>query len=244
MIDPRVRLPLLQDPLMTAKQRSRMKSMAGRPAGSLVVHEIYASIQGESTFAGLPCTFVRLTGCPLRCRWCDTPHSFTEGSPMTIDQIVTEVERHSPALVEVTGGEPLSHPECDELLRLLADTGKQVLLETSGAISIESVDPRVISIVDMKCPSSGEVDSNDYENLRRLRPRDEVKFVIGNRYDFDWSVAIVRQHDLANRPILFSPVHGELAHQELTEWILSTGLPIRQQVALHKVIWGADVRGV
>jgi 7-carboxy-7-deazaguanine synthase len=163
---------------------------------------------------------------------------------MTIDQIVSQVEQHSPMLVEVTGGEPLSHPECDELLRALADTGRQVLLETSGAISIETVDPRVISIVDMKAPSSGEIESNDYENLRRLRPRDEVKFVIGNRDDFDWSVSIVRQYTLTSHPVLFSPVHGELTHQTLTEWILSTGLPIRQQVALHKVIWGAEVRGV
>jgi 7-carboxy-7-deazaguanine synthase len=242
--DPSLRLPIVLDEPMRQQQRQRMNSIVGRPKGELVVHEIYASIQGESTFAGLPCTFIRLTGCPLRCRWCDTPHAFTQGTSMTIDAILQQIDSLSPQLVEVTGGEPLSHPECDELLRRLAETGRQVLLETSGAISIESVDPRVVSIVDMKCPSSGECPSNDYANLRRLRPRDEVKFVVGDRADFDWAIALVREYRLQDRPVLLSPVHGELSHSQLAEWIVASGLPIRHQVALHKVIWGADVRGV
>ncbi|MBY0586367.1 radical SAM protein [bacterium] len=221
-----------------------MRPILNRPAGQLVVHEIYASIQGESTYVGLPCIFIRLTGCPLRCRWCDTPHAFTEGKPLSIEQILDEVDRLSPRLVEVTGGEPLAHPECDRLLSALADTGRQILLETSGAISIESVDSRVIAIVDMKCPSSGECGSNDYENLRRLRSHDEVKFVVGNREDFDWSVELIRQFALDSRTVLFSPVHGELDSRDLADWILSTELTIRQQVPLHKVIWGADARGV
>jgi 7-carboxy-7-deazaguanine synthase len=239
-----IRLPLIADDAIALQQRTRMRSIAQRAAGELMVHEIYASIQGESTFAGLPCTFIRLTGCPLRCRWCDTPHAFTEGKGMSIGQILDEVERLQPRLVEVTGGEPLAHPECDLLLEKLADTGREVLLETSGAISIDTVDPRVVAIVDMKCPSSGEAGSNDYQNLKRLRPRDEVKFVIGNRDDFDWSVALVLASSLVDRPILFSPVHGELAPSDLSQWILDSRLPVRLQVPLHKVIWGADVRGV
>jgi len=238
------RIALLNDPEMIRKQRSRMRPIADRPPGTLVVHEIYASIQGESTYAGLPCTFIRLTGCPLRCRWCDTPHSFKEGSPMSIDAILSEVEKLSPRLVEVTGGEPLSHPECDELLKQLADTGRKVLLETSGAIPTDTVDPRVTVILDMKCPSSGEVGSNHYPNLSRLKPGDEVKFVIGTREDFEWSVDLIRKHDLIRQPILFSPIYGELTHEQLTNWIMETGLPIRLQVALHKVIWGPEVRGV
>lgn len=238
------RIAILDDPDMIRKQQTRMRPIADRPAGSLVVHEIYASIQGESTFAGLPCTFIRLTGCPLRCRWCDTPHSFKEGSAMSIDAILAEVEKLSPRLVEVTGGEPLSHPECDELLKQLADTGRKVLLETSGAIPIDSVDPRVTVILDMKCPSSGELESNHYPNLAKLKPGDEVKFVMGTRDDFDWSVDLVRKHDLTRHSILFSPIYGELSHMQLADWIMETGLPIRLQVALHKVIWGPDVRGV
>lgn len=238
------RIAILDDPDAIRKQHARMRPIADRPKGTLVVHEIYASIQGESTFAGLPCTFIRLTGCPLRCRWCDTPHSFKEGDPMSIDAILAEVAKLSPQLVEVTGGEPLSHPECDELLKRLADTGRKVLLETSGALPIDSVDPRVTIILDMKCPSSGELESNHYPNFAKLKPGDEVKFVMGDRVDFDWSVDLVRKHDLTRQPVLFSPIYGELTHKQLADWIMETGLPIRLQVALHKVIWGPDVRGV
>jgi 7-carboxy-7-deazaguanine synthase len=233
----------LDEPTMRRHQ-ARLQVLDGKPTGSLMVHEIYASIQGESTFAGLPCTFVRLTGCPLRCRWCDTPHAFTQGKAMSIDAVVEHVESLAPRLVEVTGGEPLSQGECLDLLTRLADADRQVLLETSGAISIEGVDPRVIVILDLKCPSSGEMASNDEGNLKRLRPHDEVKFVIGDRADFDWSVGMVRREELVCRPVLFSPVHGELSHETLAGWILETGLPVRLQVALHKVIWGPDVRGV
>lgn len=244
MNPPRERLPIVDDAALAERQQARMRSVQGRPAGTLMVHEIYASIQGESTYAGLPCTLVRLTGCPLRCRWCDTPHAFAEGKPMRLEEIVAAVERLAPRHVEVTGGEPLAQAECDELLTLLADAGRKVLLETSGAISIASVDPRVTVILDMKCPSSGELMSNDEENLNRLRAGDEVKFVIGTREDFDWSVAIVRRYGLTGRPILFSAVHGELTHEMLAGWILETGLPIRLQVALHKVIWDPAQRGV
>lgn len=163
---------------------------------------------------------------------------------MTMAAILAEVEKLSPRLVEVTGGEPLSHPECDDLLRALADTGRKVLLETSGAIPIDTVDPRVTVILDMKCPSSGELGSNHYPNLDLLKPGDEVKFVIGHREDFDWSVSLVRQHDLTRYSVLFSPIYGELTHETLVNWIMETSLPIRIQVALHKVIWGAEVRGV
>lgn len=238
------RIAVLDNRETIRKQQARMRPIADRPAGTLVVHEIYASIQGESTFAGLPCTFIRLTGCPLRCRWCDTPHSFKEGDPMSIGAILAAVEQLSPRLVEVTGGEPLSHPECDELLKRLADTGRKVLLETSGAIPIDTVDPRVTVILDMKCPSSGELGSNYYPNLAKLKPGDEVKFVMGDRDDFDWSVNLVEKHELTRHSILFSPIYGELTHKQLADWIMETGLPIRLQVALHKVIWGPEVRGV
>lgn len=163
---------------------------------------------------------------------------------MSVGEIVDEVIALAPQLVEVTGGEPLSHPECDELLRSLADTGRTVLLETSGAISIETVDPRVVVILDMKCPSSGELAANDYQNLERLKPTDEVKFVIGTREDFDWSISLVKQHHLLSHPVLFSPVYGELAHETLAGWIVQTALPIRLQVAVHKVIWDPNARGV
>ena len=239
-----VRLPILPARPDRGKLEARMSRVAARPPGTLLVHEIYASIQGESTYAGLPCSFVRLTGCPLRCRWCDTPHAFTEGSPMTLPEIVRRAVELGPRLVEVTGGEPLAQPECDALLTALADRSLTVLLETSGAISIATVDPRVVVVLDLKCPSSGEAESNDYENLDRLKPADEVKFVVGTRDDFDWAVSTIRARGLLTRPVLMSPVFGELPHAELARWILETGLPIRCQVALHKVIWPPDARGV
>lgn len=239
-----VRLPILADRPGRGAFAARMTRVAARPPGTLLVHEIYASIQGESTYAGLPCTFVRLTGCPLRCRWCDTPHAFTEGGPLTISEIVRRAEELGPRLVEVTGGEPLAQPECDALLTALADRGLAVLLETSGAISIATVDPRVVVVLDLKCPSSGEVESNDYENLDRLKPTDEVKFVVGTREDFEWAVSTITARGLLRRPVLMSPVFGELAYAELASWILETGLSIRCQVPLQKVIWPPDARGV
>ena len=214
------------------------------PAGSLLIHEIYASIQGESTYAGLPCTFVRLTGCHLRCRWCDTPHAFVEGRPMTIDQVVGRVLELPPEMVELTGGEPLAQAGALDLMRRLADAGKRVLLETSGGLPIDEVDPRVVVILDLKCPSSGEEAANRYQNLQRLKPTDEVKFVVGDRADFDWAVAKVREHDLLQRPVLFAPVFGELPYQQLCEWILESRLPIRFGPQLHKHIWDPLARGV
>jgi 7-carboxy-7-deazaguanine synthase len=228
----------------TPQQLQRLKILADHGPGTLVVHEIYASIQGESSYAGLPCTFVRLTGCPLRCRWCDTPHAFTEGSPMPVAQIVQRVEELALPLVEVTGGEPLAQPECLRLLAALADTGRTVLLETSGAIPIDQVDPRVTIIMDLKCPDSGEEGSNRYENLKALKPTDELKFVVANRSDFDWAVRAIRALRLERWPILVSPVFGEVAYEELARWILASNLPLRFQLQLHKHIWDPSARGV
>lgn len=239
-----IRIAASDDLTVLDQQRRRMKPVVDRPPGTLVVHEIYASIQGESTYAGLPCSFVRLTGCPLRCRWCDTPHAFAEGSPMALGDIVRRVEELSPRLVEVTGGEPLSQPECDELLARFADAGFKVLLETSGAIPIASVDKRVTIILDMKCPSSGEAHLNRYENLKCLKPGDEIKFVVGDRGDFEWSVELIREYDLVGRPLLISPVHGELEPAHLVGWIVASGLPLRLQLALHKIVWPPTTRGV
>jgi 7-carboxy-7-deazaguanine synthase len=209
-----------------------------------VIHEIYASIQGESTYAGLACSFVRLTGCHLRCRWCDTPHAFAEGTPLTVAEIVRRVEALPPRLVEVTGGEPLDQPEVLGLLTALADTGRGVLLETSGALPIEPVDPRVTIILDIKCPGSGEASSNRYQNLAALKPADEIKFVIADRADFDWAANVVSEFGLAGRPILFAPVFGELPYADLCDWIVASKLPVRFQPQLHKHVWDPRARGV
>lgn len=222
----------------------RLKILDDRPAGSVLVHEIYASIQGESTYAGLPCTFIRMTACHLRCRWCDTPHAFGEGSPMTITAIVEAVNRLTPDLVELTGGEPLVQREAIPLLAALADTGRMVLLETSGSLPIDVVDPRVTIILDLKCPSSGEEAANRYENIPLLKPQDEVKFVVGNRADFDWAVAKIHELDLRHHPLLIAPVFDELPYADLCRWILATGLPLRFQPQLHKHIWHPKARGV
>lgn len=222
----------------------RLAMLEGLEPGTLLVHEIYASIQGESTRAGLACTFVRLTGCPLRCRWCDTPHAFTEGAPRTIQEILDEVGKLSPRLVELTGGEPLAQPEALRLIRELADAGYTVLIETSGSLPIEEVDPRATLIVDLKCPGSGEVDANRYENLRSLKPADEIKFVLADRADFDWAVETVRRYSLEDRILLAAPVFGELEYRTLCEWILESGVDFRFQPQLHKHIWDPRARGV
>jgi 7-carboxy-7-deazaguanine synthase len=211
---------------------------------TLLINEIFHSIQGESTHAGLPCVFIRLTGCPLRCSWCDTPYAFTEGVTMTLAAIVSKAESYRCPLVEVTGGEPLAQPNCLPLLRALCDAGLTVLLETSGAFDVAGVDPRVIKIMDLKCPSSGETARNRYANLRHLTGKDELKFVLADRADYDWAKAQIAEHKLAGRQILFSPVWEKLPMKALAEWILADRLPVRLQTQWHKHIWGPETRGV
>jgi len=257
---------------------------------TLVVNEIYLSLQGESTFAGLPCIFIRLTACNLRCSYCDTAYAFTEGRKMTIPDVLAEVQRlaapfrdsirnpqsaipngcHTPAsgfhrmpLVELTGGEPLLQPAALPLMTSLCDAGFTVLLETSGALDIAPVDPRVHRIMDLKCPSSGEVERNGWENLRHLRPTDEIKFVIGTREDYEWAKRQMTEHSLAALcPLLISwvtplsaaqqdkalkpapPAQTPITRQQLAELVLADALPVRFQVQMHKLIWPPDKRGV
>jgi 7-carboxy-7-deazaguanine synthase len=209
------------------------------------ITEIFFSIQGESSYAGCPCVFVRLTGCPLRCGWCDTAYAFHEGTERSLDSVLSEVERYGWRLVEVTGGEPLAQADVHDFITALADRGYTVLVETSGAIDIARVDSRAILIMDLKCPGSGMEARNRWSNISLLKPDDEVKFVIRDRTDYDWAVTIVRQYDLSSRHrILLSPVFGELEPQTLAEWILADRLPVRFQLQLHKLIWDVAARGV
>lgn len=212
----------------------------------LTINEIFHSIQGESSFAGQPCVFVRLTACDLRCRWCDTPYAFYEGRKMTVEDAVAEVLTHGCPLVEITGGEPLLQPDVYPLMKRLLETCKTVLLETGGHHSIARVPAGVHRIVDLKCPGSGESARNDWSNLPLLTMRDEVKFVIADRTDYEWARAVVHREGLAARcaAVHFSPVHGELAPKALAGWVLADRLPVRVQLQLHKYIWGADARGV
>lgn len=212
----------------------------------LTVHEIYKSIQGESTHAGRPCVFVRLTACDLRCSWCDTPYAFTGGKSMSVDDVVAEVSRLGGDLVEMTGGEPLLQRDVHALMQRLLDLRFGVLLETGGHVPIDDVPDDVVAIVDVKCPGSGEAARMHWPNLERLSPHDEVKFVIRDRADFDYAKAVVARHDLAARAraVLFSPVHGVLAPADLARWILEDGLLVRLQLQAHKYVWGADARGV
>jgi len=207
------------------------------------VTEIFHSIQGESTHAGRRCAFVRLAGCNLRCRWCDSEYTFTGGERMSIDDVVEQVKRFGCDLVEVTGGEPLAQAEGFDLIRRLADEGFEVLVETSGSIDIAPVDRRAKIILDIKCPGSGEADKNRWENLDELRPHDEIKFVIAGRDDYDWARRVIDERGLAGRTILFSPVWGELDLQPLAEWMIEDRVPARLQTQLHKHIWG-EIRGV
>jgi 7-carboxy-7-deazaguanine synthase len=209
------------------------------------VTEIFHSIQGESTFAGRPCVFVRLTGCPLRCTWCDTEYAFYGGSDWSIETIVDRVRSYGCPLVEVTGGEPLAQSECLPLLDRLCDEGLTVLLETSGALETAGVDPRVRIILDVKCPGSGMSDRMHWPNVERLRPHDEAKFVINDRADYEWAKETVERFQIDRRcPVLFSPVFGTLDPRQLAEWVLADRLPVRYQIQMHKYIWSPDMRGV
>lgn len=212
----------------------------------LTVNEIFHSIQGESTHAGRPCVFVRLTACDLRCSWCDTPYAFDEGRKMTVDDVVARVGAFGCDVVEITGGEPLLQRDVYPLMQRLLDEGRTVMLETGGHRSADDVPGGVIRIIDVKCPGSGESEKNHWPNLERLRSTDEVKFVIADRADYDYARGVVARGDLASRAaaVLFSPVHGVLAPKTLAEWILADRLPVRLQLQVHKYVWGADVRGV
>ena len=212
----------------------------------LTVNEIFYSIQGESTHAGERCVFVRLTACDLRCSWCDTAYAFYEGRKMSIDEVVGAVDTHNCSLVEITGGEPLLQDDVYPLMRRLLETGRTVLLETGGHRSIDRVPREVIKIVDVKCPGSGEADKNHWRNLAALAPHDQVKFVIQDRADYEFARDIIARHHLAGRAaaILLSPVHGGMAPQTLSDWMLADHVPARLQIQLHKVIWPAATRGV
>jgi 7-carboxy-7-deazaguanine synthase len=212
----------------------------------LTVNEIFHSIQGESTHTGRPCVFVRLTACDLRCSWCDTPYAFTEGSKMTIEDVIGRVGAYGCDVVEITGGEPLLQKDVYQLMRRLLDDGRTVLLETGGHRSVDDVPEGVIRVIDVKCPGSGEADKTCWDNLDRLRPTDEVKFVVRDRGDYEYARGVIARHDVIGRcaAILFSPVHGVLAPKTLAEWILADRLQVRLQLQAHKYVWGADVRGV
>jgi len=209
------------------------------------VNEIYYSVQGESTKAGLPCVFIRLTYCNLRCTYCDTEYAFFEGRDFSLEEILAEVKKYNCKLVELTGGEPLVQSESLELMKLLCDSGYEALLETSGSLPIETVDPRVKIIMDLKCPSSNMEKKNLYQNISFLKKSDEVKFVLGSREDYEWTKAIMHQNDLQKRcEILFSVVFGKLEPAMVVEWILEDNLQVRFQLQMHKFIWHPEQKGV
>ncbi len=225
---------------MTATLRAMAKE------DSLVVHEIYASVQGESTFAGLVCAFVRTTGCNLRCVWCDTPQAFHGGTRMRRAEVLERALALGTPLVELTGGEPLLQPAVFPLVSELCDAGRTVLVETSGEADVSRVDPRVHKIMDLKAPGSGESHRNRWSNLEHIRPRDEIKFVLADRADYEWMRAVIREREIARRTpnLLASTVFGKLAARDLVRWVLEDSLPVRVQLQLHKYIWKPDATGV
>ncbi len=211
----------------------------------LRIKELYRSIQGESTYAGWPCVFVRTAGCDIRCVYCDEAHAFSGGERLTSDEILERVAKLGTRLVEVTGGEPLAQKGTPELVRRLLEAGYEVLVETGGHHDISVLDPRAHAIVDVKTPGSGMAAHNDLANLERLRPGDEVKFVLCDRADYDFAVRVVREHGLETRvPVHFSPVHPGLEPRDLARWLLDDGLRVRLNLQLHKYVWGADAKGV
>jgi 7-carboxy-7-deazaguanine synthase len=212
----------------------------------LIINEIFHSIQGESTYAGCPCVFVRLTACDLRCSWCDTSYAFQDGRPLSVDDVIREVEQYGCPLVEITGGEPLLQEDVYPLMQRLLESGRTVLLETGGHLDVSRVPGAVIKVMDIKCPASGEAAKTDWTNLDRLTGRDQVKFVLKDRADYERAREVVTRHALDRRcdAVLFSPVHDVLDPKTLAGWVLEDRLPVRVQLQVHKYIWSAGVRGV
>ncbi len=209
------------------------------------INEIFLSIQGESTYAGRPCLFIRTTGCNLRCTYCDTEYAFYDGKDMSIDELCSVVRKSGVRLVEITGGEPLIQKDINDLVKVLLKNNYEVLIETSGSLNIDIIDRRAVRIMDMKCPSSGMESKNDYTNIEKLTPQDEIKFVIENREDYDWSMSIVEKYNLNNKlSILMSPVFDKIEPETLANWILSDKKNVRMQLQMHKYIWGPEVTGV
>jgi 7-carboxy-7-deazaguanine synthase len=209
------------------------------------VTEIFHSIQGESSFVGQPCVFIRLTGCPLRCAWCDTEYAFYGGNEQSMEDILGKVKSYGCRLVEITGGEPLAQSDAVPLITTLCEQGYDVLIETSGAIDTAAVDTRAHVILDVKCPGSGMSDRMHWPNLDRLSMKDEAKFVLADRADYEWARQVLERHELAIRcTVLMSPVFGSLDPRQLAEWVLADRLPVRLQLQLHKLIWAPDMRGV
>jgi len=205
------------------------------------ITEIFYSLQGETRTVGLPTVFVRLTGCPLRCTYCDTAYAFHGGEKMDIADIVSKVKSYDPGYVTVTGGEPLAQKACYELLTTLCDLNIEVSLETSGTIDISTIDPRVVCVMDLKTPASGEETKNNYTNIEHLKMQDQIKFVICDRTDYDWSKQKLVEYNLADRcEVLFSPIHGELEPAELADWIIEDNLPVRMQIQIHKYLWDEE----
>ncbi len=222
--------------------RSSPAATADAADASLRITEVFYSLQGEARTVGLPTVFVRLTGCPLRCVYCDTAYAFSGGEQWTLGQVLTEVAGFRPRYVTVTGGEPLAQPACLPLLEALCDAGYEVSLETSGALPVAAVDPRVVKVLDLKTPASAEAHRNDYANIAHLTPRDQVKFVICDRADYEWARFKLDEYRLDERvsDVLFSPSHGQLHGRELAEWILADNLPVRLQLQLHKLLWNDE----
>jgi len=224
---------------------SNTKNSPADSSQKIKVNEIFYSIQGESSFAGLPCVFIRFTHCNLRCNYCDTEYAFYDGKELTIDEIIKEVDQYKCHLVEITGGEPLLQENIYPLIQDLFNHNYEVLLETGGHLDISQIDKRVKIIMDIKCPSSGESDKVLWSNLENLNSTTELKFVIGDKNDFDWSISVIEKNKLNQKnKIIFSPVFGQLENEKLADWILESKLPIRMQLQIHKYIWHPDKKGV